>query len=66
MDGGVRIVPVGSKEAAEGVFHGSGGGGIDVALNRRQMNDVLANKVIRYLDTSGKTLSSVSILALGV
>ncbi len=47
------VVPVGVEQPAEGVLHGPGGGGVDVALHRWKMNDVLAEEVVGDADALG-------------
>ena len=61
----MRIVPVCGQQAAEGVLHGSGGGGVDVALDRGQMNDVFTDEKIRYLNALGKDIVQRQHLGLG-
>ena len=53
VDPGVGVVAVGAEEPSEGVLHRSGGYCVDVALNRRQMNNVLAEEVVGDADASG-------------
>lgn len=47
MNYGVGPVAMFVEQAAEGVLHGAGHGGEHVRLDRRQMDDVLADKPLR-------------------
>ncbi len=50
VDPGVSVVAVGREQAAERVLHGAGGRGVDMALDRRQVQDVLAEEVVGDAD----------------
>jgi hypothetical protein len=41
------------EQAAESVLHRAGGGGVDVAFDRRQMDDVFAEKIVGQVDAPG-------------
>ena len=60
------IVAVGGQEPPEGVLHGSGGGGIDVALDRRQVHDALAHEEIGEAQPSGVDALEHAHLGLGL
>jgi len=50
MNPGVRVVPVVVQQAPEGVLHGARRGGIDVALDGRQVHDALAGEIVGDAD----------------
>ena len=50
VDPGVGVMPAGGQQAAEGVLHRAGRGGVDVALDGRQVDDVGAEEELRDLD----------------
>ena len=47
---GVRVMPVFAQQPTEGVLHRAGGRRVHVRLDGRQMDDVLADEIIRDLD----------------
>jgi hypothetical protein len=62
VDPRVRVVPVRREEAAEGVLHRAGGRGVDVALDRRQVQDVLAEEVVGDADArAGRCVEHVHL-----
>ena len=54
VDPRVRVVPPRVEQAAERVLHRAGGRGVDVALGRRQVDDVLAEEVVGDVDALGE------------
>ena len=47
MDNAVGIMTFGVQQAAEGVLHGPGGGGIDMGFDGREVNDIFPDKKFR-------------------
>jgi len=61
----VGVVPVGGQQAAKGVLHRASGRGVDVALDRGQMDDVLAQEVVGDANPVGKMRGKTCMRALG-
>ena len=54
VDPGMRVVAPRVQQAAERVLHRAGRRGVDVALGRRQVDDVLAEEVVGDVDPLGE------------
>ena len=54
VDPRVGVVPPRVEQSAERVLHCAGGGGVDVALGRRQVDDVLAEEVVGDVNALGE------------
>ena len=63
---GMRVVPVGAQQPAEGVLHRAGGGGVDMGFHRRQVDDVLAEEIIGDADSLFEDLIQHQHLRLGL
>ncbi len=66
VDPAVRVVSPGIQQPAEGVFHRPGCGRVDVALDGRQVDDVLAEEEIGDVDAFGKDAVQDTHLRLGL
>ena len=66
VNDGVGPVALEAEESAEGVLHGAGHGGEDVGLEGRQVDDVLADQRLRYLEPFREDLVEDKQLALGL
>ncbi len=53
VDDRMRPVPTLVQQTAEGVLHGTGGGGENVSLDRGQMDDVFPDKSLRDVEAIG-------------
>ena len=61
----VGIVSLRTKQAPKGVLHRTGRPGIDVTLDRGEMDNVLTNKIIRNMDPFREDLMQYPHLRLG-